>query len=118
MASATWPASLPQNILQRGFREKEQPQHARSQMDVGPAKMRRRYTAPIKIVNATILVDSTQKAALETFYSTTLGGGVLDFTWKDFITGSSQDYRFTDSIEFTAASPTNFYAKLSMESLP
>ena len=40
-----WPSSLPDHVLQQGHNESLANVTSRSQMDAGPAKVRRRFTA-------------------------------------------------------------------------
>lgn len=113
-----WPADLPQNVLAADFQEQAQPQAIRSSVDVGPAKMRRRYTAAIKVYRMAIYLTTAQKASLETFFDSSLGGGVLPFNWVDHISGDPRTYRFTAPPSYSAAAPTVFKAALELESLP
>lgn len=113
----TWPTSLPQDPLQRGFSQQQVDNSVRSQMGYGPDKLRRRTSAATKNVPMVIKVDQTQYAALETFYNTTIAvTGVVD--WKDHITGAAAQYRFLKPPTYTPAEPGYWYASLEMEMLP
>ena len=47
MANPTWPASLPQYVQEGGYQETLQDQTVESNMETGPAKIRRRFTKSI-----------------------------------------------------------------------
>lgn len=78
---AAWPSSLPQLSLLAGAAETVQDATIRSEMDVGPAKRRRRYTAAVRRFSVPLILTVAQVATLETFYETTLSGGVDAFDW-------------------------------------
>ena len=78
---ATWPASLPEYVLEQGYSETAPDQSIESNMDAGPAKQRRRFTTNFRPIKATIRCEDTQVATFETFYYTTLEGGTLPFAW-------------------------------------
>jgi len=114
----TWPATLPQYLSTSGFQEKAEAQSIRSNMDAGPAKVRRRFTAKVIEIKGQIEIDSTQHATLETFYDTTLGGGTLTFDWIHPVSGATVSYRFKEPPTYSSAGPVLFTANLVMEILP
>ena len=65
-----------------------------TEMDAGPPKARRRYTAGIRMVRGTIRVTKAQRATLDTFWVTTLEGGTLAFEWIHPITLATANFRF------------------------
>lgn len=77
----TWPTTLPQYVLEQGYSENVPDQTVESQVDTGPAKVRRRFTVNYRPVKATIRCEPSQVSTFETFYYTTLKGGVLSFDW-------------------------------------
>lgn len=92
---ATWPATLPQTLLQDGYREALPRNKVRTEMDAGPAKQRRRYTAAVRPLTGCQNLTTTQVAALKDFHNTTLLGGTLPFDWADPIPGSGlMSFRF------------------------
>lgn len=112
-----WPGTLPQTPLLEGYTESLPNQVIRSQMETGPAKVRRRFTAAIKPFTVNLLMTLAQTVTLETFYETTLNGGVDQFTWLH--------PRTTDAITFRFVSPPVFVTRgvlfgvvLQLESLP
>lgn len=115
---ATWPTGLPQRPLADGFTESPQSNVVRSDMDVGPAKMRRRYTATVRTYSMELLLSTSQVATLETFYRTTLAE-VDPFDWTDHRTGSAASYRFRSPPAYTeAGAPDYWRTTLDLEVLP
>lgn len=94
MSYSAWPNTLPQYVLQDGFSEKVEDQLIESQMDAGRAKTRRRFTAPLRLLNVSLNLTAAQRTAFETFYFTTLQAGALPFTWVNPITQAAADMRF------------------------
>lgn len=115
---ATWPAGLPQRPLADGFTESPVSAVIRTEMDVGPAKMRRRYTAEVRVYNMGLLLTTAQVATLQTFYESTLAG-VDPFDWVDHRTGAAASYRFRSPPSyFEAGAPDYWRTTLDLEVLP
>lgn len=72
----------------------------RSNVDHGPPKMRRRFTAAYRTWDFSILVTGSEKAVLETFYTSTLSQGVTAFDWPDE-TGTTASFRFVRPPRYT-----------------
>ena len=73
-----------------------EPQDARlrTEVDQGPPKMRRRFTAAVRTWSFTLgPITGAEKATLEAFYTTTLSQGVTPFDWLDE-TGAAASFRF------------------------
>lgn len=114
---ATWPTGLPQRPLADGFAESPQSNVVRSDMDVGPAKMRRRYTAEVRVYSMGLLLTTAQVVTLETFYYTTLGC-VDPFDWIDHRTNAAASYRFRSPPSYSVAGPGYWRTTLDLEVLP
>lgn len=115
---ATWPATLPQELLSSGFQQKAQSQVIRSDMDAGPPKVRRRFTAKVITIQGSIEINAAQYETLETFFDTTLNGGATSFDWTHPITGDTVSYRFKEPPTYSAVGPVLFRAQLTLEILP
>lgn len=116
---ATWPPELPDNLLVAGYRRQLGKQTLRTEMDAGPAKQRRRFSAVAVQVSGALFLSKEQAQALETFYVDTLLGGAEAFEWKHPVTGAIVQYRFVEPYEEIALSGNNlFRATLSLEILP
>lgn len=119
MASARWPASLPQWALQRGFRSGGHKTNIRSEMGYGPAKVRRRTSSDTKPVTISIHVTQAQLDTLESFYNTTLEMGALAFEWVDFETKTDPvDYRFLSRFTTSVYGYDTWTIAMSLERMP
>lgn len=115
---ASWPAGLPQTPLADGFGESAVSSVVRTDMDVGPAKMRRRYTAEVRVYSMGLLLTTAQVATLEAFYRSTLAE-VDPFDWVDHRTGSAASYRFRSPPAYSeAGAPGYWQTTLDLEVLP
>jgi hypothetical protein len=78
---AAWPAILPQGFL-RGFSVQPKDSVLRTQMDVGPNKLRRRVTYSGLDISGEIICSQSQVEALEIFYLETTRSGTQWFTMR------------------------------------
>lgn len=76
-----WPGTLPAYVQENGFTEIPMPVSIESEMDIGPAKIRRRFTKAPKRFQCQMMMTGAQVTTFETFWETTLLGGVLPFDW-------------------------------------
>lgn len=91
---ATWPATLPGLVLLDGYQETQQDIVIRSTVDVGPPKLRARYTVAPQVFNVAFAITDAQKATLKTFFSSTLTFGVLPFDWSHPDLGTAIELSF------------------------
>jgi hypothetical protein len=113
--SQNWPDTLPQMWLQEGYQETLPETAIRSQMDAGPAKVRRRFTAQVTPFKAKMTMTAAQKGYLETYYKTTTAGGSLSFTFPH---DGSDVLRFVKPPVFTDKSGGNYGVDFELEKLP
>lgn len=115
----TWPASLPQSFSP-GVQESAQDGVLRTEMDAGPAFVRRRYSAVATMFQGAMILTTAQVATLEAFYRTTLAGGSDTINWDHPRTGGSAELRFVSPPQYQAADAAKRYwrANLSLEILP
>lgn len=123
MASAVWPAGLPQAPQLRSLREQPADLTVRTAMAVGPAKVRRRQTAGVRIFACELLLTRTQVETLDDFFYETIAAGALPFTWVHHRTGQTVDYRFTGPPEYVPLAPRQAGSEMwrttfTLEALP
>lgn len=119
MAVPAWSTSLPQTLLIAGYNQSLSDVTIKSDMDAGPAKVRRRFTAGVEPVSGTMYMTSAQLSALDTFYNDTLLGGSLRFSWtKPPAHTTACEMRFTEPPKWTAVEPGLYKISLSLEILP
>ncbi|MEM1149332.1 MAG: hypothetical protein AAGI03_02080 [Pseudomonadota bacterium] len=100
-----WPADLP--FFDVGQLTLESPQNLsiKSDMDVGPPKVRRRSTAGVEPFSGAMrLITRAQFLVFRSFYNVDLQGGVLSFTHADPFDGVIKNFRF-ESYEITRFGP-------------
>ncbi len=102
MTNITWPQTLPQVIRLEGLSGKKKSNVVRTQMDAGPQKARRRYTASTKEFIGSVVLTEAQREYLEDWYDNILGSGVLRFVMKDPQTLEPAEFRFLE--EYTEES--------------
>lgn len=117
MPNAVWPLSLPQEP-DIGHIEEAPNNLLRTQMDVGPPKVRRRYTAAVRSVEMPLELDDAQTTTLHDFFTTTLKDGADLFDWKLPRTGGAVTFRFVKPPKYECIHPKRYQTVLSLEILP
>lgn len=90
----SWPVSLQQKFNVDSFQYKLGSTKVSSGMDVGPDKVRSRFTDAVDIYDCQIRLDFSEVSIFKTFYKTTLGNGTLPFLFVDPFTEISTAFRF------------------------
>lgn len=120
--AAIWPLALPQCPKISGFSEKSPNNLVRSDMDTGPAKVRRRGGAKPWQVSATYILTKAQLSTLQAFVADTLADGALCFDWPHPVKGNYVRARLlggSDSIyEATPSTPDIWTVPLNIEYWP
>lgn len=96
MTDIVWPPVLPQVLQLKGLGAKRKNNVIRTEMDAGPAKIRRRYTVTEKVFEGSIIITEFQRKILENWYQNTIGDGTLRFQMKDPQTLLPAEFRFTE----------------------
>jgi len=94
MAGIDWPPTLYGLILKEGFQENPPENVLRTEMSVGPAKVRRRSTSAVRNFTVQLFLTTTLVATFETFYVTTSKSGSLAFNFRSPRTKTLADHRF------------------------
>lgn len=109
---ATWPSTLV--INKDGFSESPADRVMRSNMDIGPQKIRRRTTASVKSVEFKMLLTTAQVLILDDFFYAN------DSSAFDFVhprTGLTVRARFKEPPNY-ASNETLFAVSIKLEILP
>lgn len=116
---ATWPATLPSlnNFLSDGYSETPPDNVIRTDMDLGPAKLRQRGSAAPDIIEGKLRMTGAELAAFRTFYETTLFYGSIAFDATHPRTGASVSMRFV-GVPQIAASGVTWIVSMTLEVLP
>jgi hypothetical protein len=94
MTVAAFPVSITHTMLVDGFREVPPATLVRTQMDVGPAKVRPRSTTGSRMISGAVMVTAEQQETLDAWFTTTLINGALPFTWTHPRTEAAITARF------------------------
>ncbi len=113
-----WPATLPQDVLIDGYDETPPNTTLRSQMDQGPDKVRRHFTAGERVFSATVALTRDQVETLDSFYLTDLQGGALRFDWTHPRAQAAVQFRFRSPPRYKPQSQTDWLVQLQLEILP
>lgn len=111
---AAWPSILPQGFL-RGFTVKVRNSVLRTQMDVGPDKVRRRVTYTAEDVTGQLMCTEAQAQALDLFYRETTRSGTERFTINAPHFGLPREARFLEPPEMSWVGGNLYQCKLSLE---
>lgn len=118
MSVPVWPITLPQQLFVNGYSQSFAETTIKSEMDAGPAKVRRRFSAGIEPVSGTMLITETQLGYLRTFFEDTLLGGSLRFSWtKPPAHITACEMRFTAPPSWTKVDG-EYEIQLTLEILP
>src|SRR5262249_41506214 len=137
MANPVWPAELPQIVQLSGYQESPPDLVLRTQMDAGPAKVRRRFTSGVRPIQASLVLHENQCQMLDNFFVRDCAGGALAFDWQtqrspdaselvdesDVVTDSTfllvaRSMRFAKRPTYTSLGGKLYQATLELEILP
>ena len=115
---AAWPASLPEYPLADSLQETAPDLVLRTQMDAGPAKVRKRFTAaPVQLAMRFELTKA-QVATLLSFYETDADGGATTHTMTHPRTSATVTVRFVGQPQVRSISADIWQADVQVEILP
>lgn len=113
-----WPETLPQRFLRNGLSETLADNTIRSQVDRGPAKVRRRTIANVRQLSASMHMTHAQWTEFFSFYMNTLKQ-TLPFNMPDpFDESATIAVRFVSVPRKTYFSPGAVRADFSLEIIP
>lgn len=106
-ASIVYPPALTRPPRVDSLNETAPENSVRSETDVGPAKVRRRFTGDRRVFSIVLDYKRSEVAVFDDFYLTTTKGGSLPFVWKNPRTGSDVDMRFLSTPQYRPRSSRN-----------
>lgn len=112
-----WPASLQQLVNRDSFSMQFGETVLRSDNDIGPVKVRRRFTRPINKVTVGFDMTVDQYEDFYTFFNTTINGGVTTFELEHPITGVLTEWRFNGPPQVTPLGGIIFQASMEWEEI-
>lgn len=99
MATITWPLTLPQSFLIDGFVDQGPDNILRSQMETGPHKTRRRYTAAITAIAGDMIMTVAEYAIFKDFFRSSIQDGALAFNMPDDVDGGTMEVKFRNKFK-------------------
>lgn len=111
----TWPSTL--KVTRSGFKETPAKNMIRSDMDTGPAKVRRRSTANVRPATVMLFLTDDQLQTLDDFFVNDCASGALSFDFINPRTNSTVQARFVEEPEYPQAD-AYWNVSLSLEFLP
>jgi len=114
----SFPNELQDLLNQAGFTQQFGKTTIRSTVDVGPAKIRSRFTKEIDRFSCSIDLEKDDYSILSTFYKTTLNNGVRTFNYNHPMTGVESEFRFVEPPSITPIGGLWFKVGLSWEEMP
>ena len=119
MAANSWPATLPQLVSVVGYRERPPQTVVRTQMDVGPDKIRQRSSAGTREVQGELDLTEAQVEILDDFFVNDLSHGALDFDWVDPRNQAAYELRFVNRPTYQpVGSSVAWTASIQLEIMP
>ncbi len=119
MTNPTWPLSLPQLVDVANFARNSSNNVIESQVDAGPAKIRRRFTVKSKLLVVNLDMTADQYNTFEDFFEVGCLSGAQPFTWVDPISQATATFRFRlPPPQLTALDPNFFRLQLNLELMP
>ena len=113
----TWPSTLPKPAIGT-FNETPPKNTIRSEMDKGPAKVRRRTTANVRPISFTLRLSPAQTAILDEFFTTTTASGSLSFDFEHPRTKATVEARFAQEPSYKEFAGVKYDCGISLEILP
>lgn len=114
----TWPVSLQQTLNTDSFSVVFGDTLVKSETDVGPAKIRSRYTDGVDKWSSTILLDYSEYVTFYDFYKTTLNNGALTFAFVNPFTLATDEFRFEGVPSITPLGGRTYKVSMKWERLP
>jgi hypothetical protein len=113
-----FPATLQELLNTAGFTFGIGNTAIRSNMDIGPAKVRRRFTAGVDTINCSINLNYDEFTTFYNFFNNTLAGGTLTFNYNHPLTGIEEEFRFTGPPSITPLGGRYFSISMQWELIP
>ena len=115
---ATWPVSLPAMPRAGNWRSTPEKNVVEFAPDVGSPLRRRRYTAKRIMYRAEMVITSTQRNTLQSFFEVDCADGSLSFTMADWTTGLSSTFTWIGPPEFEHMSASVWRVGLNLAKEP
>jgi hypothetical protein len=89
-----WPSTLPD--CAQTWEEQDVPVTIRTAMDIGPPKVRRRYTRTMRNVRVSFMLSHAEAMALRDFFELDTQGGVVEHSFRHPFRDALESFRFVE----------------------
>jgi len=113
---ATWPVTLPQCFLQDSYQETDANLFVQTEMDAGPPKIRRRFTAGVRQISGKMLLTTAQKIILREFFMD-YGADEIDYPDPEDAE-STISVNFSDPPDYVYSGPNRWRVSIKFKELP
>lgn len=114
----TWPPALQQLLNVENFNVKFGNTLTRTDMDVGLAKTRSRYTVGVDVYSSSIDMDIDDFDTLTNFYKTALNNGALTFEFQNPMNDTLEEFRFAEPPTMSPLGGRIFRVQMTWERMP
>lgn len=114
----SWPIALQQLLNADDFDLQVGTTTVRTSMDVGPDKIRARFTDAVDLYTCSVMMDIDNYNDLIDFFKTTLNNGALPFLFNNPFTGDPEVFRFVTPPDLKPIGGRIFRVALALEKLP
>lgn len=104
-ADTTWPLTLTRTPRVADLQEDAPEIVIRSEVDVGPAKIRRRFTGDRRRFTIGLDLRRSEVETFDVWFREQTFGGALSFAWKHPRKGTAADFRFLSTPTYRPKSP-------------
>lgn len=103
-----WPGDLPRQPMDGSYNYAPVDNVARTENDIGPPIMRRRFTGSSRVESGTLALNETQARSLMDFWDIDLAQGSLQFTMASWRDGVVRDHTFASPPQISRSANTYF----------
>lgn len=113
-----WPVTLPEYFFAHNYSETPRSQVLRSEVDIGLAQVRRRYTKEIYDIEGSMRMSQDQLTIFDEWFDDILLGGTQTFLMINALSLETRTMRFKKPPTYNHEGGVYYQVSLSLEVLP
>ena len=113
-----WPAQIQSRLSVDNFGYQIGSTKIRSDVDSGPAKLRRISTRPVNAITCSVILDFADVEVFRQFYNTDLNGGITVFEYLHPFKEAPANFRFIGDPDIKPLGGRKFTLNMSWEEMP
>jgi hypothetical protein len=115
----TWPTSLPVEPIPDSISETPPKLSVRTEMDAGPAKVRRRFSSGVRLFEVAYMFSPAEMDIWELFYEETIFDGTMSFSYPHPRKwGTMINVRLTDTPQYKHKGAGYYDVVMKLEQIP